>query len=114
MSIFEDEFGWVPSNIVDACDLMERYENVNASIAGIASVVVGSYCRRGRNFSSYSIPSHVTLRHLAIDAALVYRFCVEALGLSGSDMRKMDPNDRRSRKRGQGREEEPRVKARRY
>ena len=113
MSIFEDEFGWVPPNIVDACDLVERYENVNASIAGIASIVAGSYCRRGRNFSSYSIPSHVTLRHRAIDAALVYRFCVEALGLSGIDMKKIDRNNRQSRKRGHDCEEAPRVKSRR-
>ena len=57
------------------------------SIAAFTKHVVGGeYCRRAKNFNDVSLPSSVALRHRDVDAAVLYEFCVNALGLRGRDI----------------------------
>ena len=99
-SFFEREFGWVPENIIDACDVARERGIVPSPAAFMKSLYGGNYCRRGRNFMDVSLPSSVALRHRVIDAVLVYEFCVKSLGLRGQEMAAASSDfDQKKRKR---------------
>ena len=44
-------------------------------------LVGGSYCRRARHFTDFSLPSQAVLQHRDIDVSVIYKFCVLAMDL---------------------------------
>ena len=97
---FETEFGLAPGNLTDACELAKKYEGVQPAIASLARHISGGdYCRRGRNFVHFSLPSPAAIQHLDVDVSVLYEFCIKALGLMSFEMKDDQFVPRRSEKR---------------
>ena len=99
--------------MVEVVEVMEGLENkkVRPAISSLAiHLSGGEFCRRGRNFVDFALPSSTVIQHLDVNISVLYEFFIQCLGLMSSEMRDFD-EESRSRKRRRE-EEEARSRSR--